>query len=442
VESLAAGGDGVARMPDGRALFVPFTAPGDLARIEIVEERARYARGLLVDLLESGRARCVPRCPLFGECGGCSWQHLDYPAQLDAKVTIVREALARIARVDALPELELVPSPQPYRYRGRARVLADSGRVGFRRHRSNRICEAKACPVLLQPAEDALAKLALDSARSGDPATQPCGATVRPSAAARGGPSGEWELFVAQDGHTRSVALGDEPLQSDLSGPTLHVAGLPIRVSPGVFAQGNFLLHDALYREVARAVGGDGEGLLLELYAGAGFFTLGLSSHFARVIAVESHPLAVEDLAYNLAAAGLSHVEVVERAVEEHLAEAARARARIRFMAPSRARIRFSAPPGPPALAARAGCDDRILPPGPEVVLLDPPRTGLARGAASDLLALGAPRVVYLSCDPATLARDLAALCHGGYRVVAIRVLDLFPQTHHVETLVTLCLEP
>jgi 23S rRNA (uracil1939-C5)-methyltransferase len=381
VESLAAGGDGVARMPDGRALFVPLTAAGDLARIEVLEERESYARGRLVDLLEPATARNEPRCPLFGQCGGCSWQHLDYPAQLDAKATIVREALTRIAQLDALPELELVPSPQPYRYRGRARVLAESGQVGFRRHRSNRICEVSACPVLLQPVEDALAKLALD-----------------------GSPSGEWEIFVGEDGRTRSVALGREPLRSDTSGLTLRVAGSHIRISPGVFAQSNFLLHDALYREVARAVGGDGKGFLLELYAGAGFFTLGLSAHFARIVAVESHPLAVEDLAHNLDVAGLTGgVEVVERAVEDHLAAA-----------------------------------DQSASPKPEVVLLDPPRTGLARGAAAELLALGAARVVYLSCDPATLARDLAELCRGGYQLVGLSVLDLFPQTHHVETLATL----
>jgi len=435
VESLAAGGDGVARMPDGRALFVPFAAPGDLARIEIVEERARYARGVLVELLEPGEARRTPLCPVFGDCGGCTWQHLEYSAQLDAKATIVREALIRIAKLDALPELALVPSPQPYRYRGRARVLVDSGRVGFRRHRSNRICEVSACPVLLEPAEEALAQLARDCSGAADPSPQPPGRDEEQPGVAPAGSSGEWELFVGEDGRTRSVALDAAREQEGASAPALklRVAGMCIQVSAGVFAQSNFLLHEALYREVERAVVGGrestraieaegfdrgedtrlafggGEGLLLELYAGAGFFTLGLSSHFARTLAVESHPRAVTDLERNLAEAGRSRVEVVEAAVEDHLAGAARAR---------QADGGAAAPP--------------------EVVLLDPPRSGLAPGAAADLLSLAAPRIVYLSCDPATLARDLASLCGGGYGVVDLRVLDLFPQTSHVETLVTL----
>jgi 23S rRNA (uracil1939-C5)-methyltransferase len=412
VESLAAGGDGVARMPDGRALFVPFTAPGDLARIEVVEERSRFARGVLAELLEPGEARRVPRCPVFGECGGCTWQHLDYTAQLTAKVTIVREALTRIAKLDALPEPEVVPSPEPYRYRGRARVLVDSGQVGFRRYRSNRIREVSRCPVLLQPAEDALARLARD--------------VSRPSAAV---PSGEWELFVGEDGQARSAALVEQSAHEVGSVAALRVAGMRVRVSPGVFAQANFLLHEALYREVEAAVAGEdtlsgrsaasgedtlsgrsaasGEDLLLELYAGAGFFTLGLAGHFAQTLAVESHPGAVADLEHNLAHAGLSRVEIVEGSVEEYLAAAAR----------------------------RAGAREV---PSPDVVLLDPPRSGLAPGAAADLLTLAAPRVVYLSCDPATLSRDVASLCREGYRLVALRVIDLFPQTSHVETLATL----
>jgi len=369
IDSLAAGGDGVGRAADGRVVFVPLAAPGDRVRVRLVEERARFSRGEIEALLEAGADRVAPECSVFGDCGGCAWQHVGYPAQLEAKRAIVREALARIAGIEDVPEIELVPSPQPYRYRSRARLLVAGGRVGFRRRRSHQVCAIESCPLLAPELDRALGALAADP----------------PPA------DGEWELALGEGGAVRCASLADADRAARIE---IRAGAERLTVSPGVFAQANVLLLDPLWQAVVDAAGTG--GLALELFAGAGFFTLGLARRFARVVAVEGDPLAARDLASNLAG---RHVRVIEARVETWLADAALA---------------------------------------PDAVLLDPPRGGLGRAAAERLAGLSARRIAYLSCDPATLARDLAVLAPRGFRVARVRGFDLFPQTPHVEVLAVL----
>jgi 23S rRNA (uracil1939-C5)-methyltransferase len=378
IDALAAGGDGIGRAPDGRAVFVPRSAPGDRVRVRLDVVRPRFARGELLELLEPGAARVEPRCAAFGECGGCSWQHVDYAAQCEAKRAIVEDALRRVGHLALPGPVTLHPSPAAYGYRTRARVAVQAGEVGYRRRRSHALCAVRRCPVLSAPLEQGLAELA----------------DAKPAA------PGDWEIAVGETGQ-RAVPLdaaGAEPAD----GPPilLDVDGRRLRVSPGVFFQANAGLQPALLDAVAAAAGHG--ALALEFHAGAGFLTLRLARAFGRVVAVESHAPAAADLRHNLAQAGADAVEVVcERA--EHWLER----------------------------EAGAGA-------APNAVVLDPPRTGLAAGAAERLAALGAARIVYLSCDPATLARDLARLVAGGYALERVEAFDLFPQTPHVEALATL----
>lgn len=373
IDSLAAGGDGVGRGPDGRVVFVPGTAPGDRVRVRIERARARFARGRVDALLEPAPTRVEPPCPAFGRCGGCAWQHLDYPAQLEAKRRILSDALVRIGGISLAEPPPLTPSPEPYGYRLRTRLQVEGGRVGYRRKGSRELCAVESCPVLVPGLEAGLRQLA---ARA--PAND-----------------GEWELACVS-GEVRVSELGvggraGAPLE-------LAVAGERVRFSAGVFAQANALLLESLVGSVLGALGSG--GLLVELFAGSGLFTLPAARRFASVVAVEGDPTAAEDLGANLAAAGLTHVRVVRRRVEE------------------------------------AGSELRGL--SPEALLLDPPRVGLAPGGAELLASLGAARVAYLSCDPATLARDLKALAPHGYRLVGVEGFDLFPQTPHVEALALL----
>ncbi len=375
VERLAAGGDGVARGPDGRVVFVPFTAPGDRVRARIVDERKRYRRARALGLLEPGPGRTDPLCAVFGSCGGCDWQHLDYATQLEAKRDALRDAFERIAHLRAPEPLEVVPSPSPYGYRARARLRVAGGRVGFRRRRSHALCVTSRCPVLVPELDDALASLAEHPPER----------------------DGDWELAVGSDG---VVASGPASGGAEAGAIRLTVGDASLRVSGGVFSQANALLREPLAQAVAEAAGrGD---RLLELHAGAGFFTLALARRFARVEAVESAPAAVADLRSNLRDAGLDAVEVRAESAEERLS-------------------RGSADASPP-----------------DVVVLDPPRTGLEPPGAEALARLGARRVVYVSCDPATLARDVGVCADRGYALTALRGFDLFPQTAHVEALALL----
>jgi len=377
ITALAAEGDGLGRGPDGRVVFVPLTAPGDRVLVRITQCRERFARGRLERLLAPGRDRVAPRCPVFGECGGCAWQHVDYARQLEAKREAVREALRRIGGT-AVPEIEITASPSAYAYRARTRVLREGGRVGYRQRRSHALCEVTRCPVLAPAAEDALAGLA----RRSD------------------APDGEWELSAAGQG-VRAL-----PVDAALEAPALElqVGKDRLRVSPGVFFQANTLLLAPLAEAILEAAGHG--GVALEVFAGAGTFTLGLARRFERVVALEGNPQAAEDCRYNLQRAGLGGAEVVAGSFEEG-----------REVAP-------------------------LVDLRPEVVVLDPPRRGLPEGSVEWLLARRPPRIVYLSCHPATLARDVGELRAGGYALGGVRAFDLFPQTAHVEALAWLTRMP
>jgi len=375
IEGLAAGGDGVAHGPDGRVVFVPFTAPGDRVRVTIGLRRARFMKGEVLELLEAGPGRTDPLCPVFGVCGGCDWQHLAYETQLEAKRTILRDAIERIAHLPVPERFSFRPSPSPYAYRSRARVSAERGRVGFKRRRSHAVCATARCPVLVPALDEPLASLAAEPPQA----------------------TGEWELSAGSDGSTSVAPL---PVRDSGAWVDVDVLGERLRVSAGSFLQANAALREPLASAVAEAAGHGALGL--ELFAGAGLFTLPLARRFERLVAVESNPGAVADLEENLAAAGLGEIEIVAQAVEEA------------FEGGTLASLR------------------------PDAVVLDPPRGGLEPAAREGLPRLAAPRVVYVSCDPATLARDVAVLADRGYELVALEGFDLFPQTAHVEAVACL----
>jgi 23S rRNA (uracil1939-C5)-methyltransferase len=373
IERLAAGGDGIAHAPDGRVVFVPASAPGDRVRVRVVEEHPKWLRGEIVALEAPGPSRVEPRCALFGRCGGCAWQHLDYAAQLAAKAEILRDAFARIGGIAWQEPIEVTPSP-PYGYRGRARVGVARGVVGFRRLRSHDLEPAAACPVLVPALERALAALA----------------------AAPPARDGEIELCAGAHGAVR--AWGPGGLLHGEARLAIEAGPAEISVSPGVFFQGNTALRGALLEAVLDAAGRGARAL--DLCAGAGFFTFGLAERFGEVVAVESSPPAVRDLRRNVEASGAANVRVECAPLERWLEGEA---------------------------------------PVADAIVADPPRTGLGVALAHRLAAAAGPaRLVYVSCAPATLARDVAALAEDGLRLRSLRGFDLFPQTAHVEAVAVL----
>lgn len=380
------------RADSGLTVFVPFSAPGDRVRVRIVERRRRFARAEIMELLESGPDRVEPRCDSFGKCGGCAWQHLDYSSQVRAKRDIVCDALERIAGQPMREKFAFTPSPAEYGYRVRARILEESGGMGYRARSSHDLCAVEKCPVLTTNLQRELTRLR----------TQ--GSTTGPSPDLSAQTRREWEIVAGTNAISRSTRwpLADS-VSDDASVPEckFQVDGRALSVSPGSFVQANGAMHDLLYRGVLEEVG-SGERAL-ELHAGIGFFTVGLRERFSQVDAVESSPSAVADLRRNLKLVKGADVRILAAPAEEVV----------------------------PEQIAHA----------PNLVLMDPPRTGLSLQLLESVASLHPEQIVYLSCDPATLARDLARLADRGYGLRSVRGFDLFPQTPHVEVLASLAMD-
>jgi 23S rRNA (uracil1939-C5)-methyltransferase len=401
ITGLAAGGDGLGRLEDGRVVFVEGGVPGDLVELQDLRFGKRMANARAGRVLEASLDRTMPRCSHFGSCGGCTWQHIRYAAQLEAKRGIVRDALERIGGLHLDQEVDIIGSPHAYGYRARARLVETSGGIGYRR-RGSRECErVDECPILVPAAERKLLALNVEIGEQRDESAP----------RKRGRKDREWEILAGSDAH--ASARADRVGSRSQSGAPIEieVLGESLRASEGSFVQGNALLWDALAEEVrtqsldpssASGSGIEEPSRFVELYAGIGFLTLPLVRAGCRGVVFESGRAALRDLATNLASAGFSDdVEIVGGRVEGRRDWAAR----------------FS----------RA-----------DLLLLDPPRVGLEASLRKTISEVGPRRVVYVSCDPATLARDLRQLVAGGYQVAHLRALDLFPQTAHVEVVVRL----
>jgi 23S rRNA (uracil1939-C5)-methyltransferase len=412
LDGIAHGGEAIGRH-GGKTVFVPYTIPGERARAEIVEERERWARARLVEVLAASPDRVTPPCPYFGPglCGGCQWQHIAYERQAELKRAIVADQLRRLGRLPnppvadtlvlAAPDEPQYPLPNTqylaYAYRNHAQfALTPDGRPGYRRAGSHDIIPVERCLLLdgrlaelyaaLDVAWPALTGLVL---RAGINTGQ---ALIVFETAGEDAPELEIELPAACALRTPA---GVRPLIGE---PWIEeeVAGRRYQVSADSFFQVNTPGAEALVETVWGYAGLQPGDVLLDLYCGVGLFTVALAAEAGEVIGIEASPAACEDFAYN--AGALPNVTLHEGSAEEVL----------------------------PALGGQGQTVD--------VAIMDPPRAGAGPDVIADLAALGPRRIVYVSCDPATLARDAVHLTTAGYRLVDAQPVDLFPQTYHVET--------
>jgi 23S rRNA (uracil1939-C5)-methyltransferase len=411
VRGIGAGGVGIGDLPDGRVVFLPRTAPGDLVRVTLVQEKSRWARGELMEVLEEGDGRQVAPCPRYGECHGCALQHLEYSRQLLWKGRIVGDALRRIGGL-ASDDPEVEPSPRELAYRNKAtmtlRRLA-GGRVvaGFHQLSDRkRILDLGPECLLLIPG---LARLwgDLRSAWGPDADLLPQGRELRLTL--RAGEDGGALLVRGGWGEGRPEALlaavpglasvwreeKDGGVRLLAGKPALHLSwlGESLEVTGGAFVQVNQEGGEALHRFVLEEVGAVEGRTIIEGYCGAGVLGRKLAFRGARVLGIESDPLGVAE-ARRGAPEGF---QVVQGRVEELLADHLPA----------------------------------------DLVILNPPRAGLEARIPEALASDPVESMVYVSCDPATLARDLARL-GDAYGMDGVRSFDLFPQTGHVETVVFL----
>ncbi len=425
IEKLIYGGDGLARLPSdaahqqGKAVFLPFVLQGEEVEAAAVKERPGFVRARADRIAQPSPSRVAPRCPYFQRCGGCHYQHTGYEHQLEIKRAILQENLRRLARLDWQEPIALHPSP-PWQYRNRTRLqlrCAPEFSLAYYQLGTHELLPVEECPLSSPLINRALAAV-WDAGRSG----------VFPAAAheieffadhaderllielylqeASGDVSPEQlhRELAARLGAVATVALfaadlpGREPRRLGLAGDAVleyAVAGERYRVSPGSFFQTNRHLAEELLRLVTRDRSG---ALALDLYAGVGLFSLPLARSFQRVMAVESAPIAARDLAQNAP----PNVKVVRATTQQYLEQHAAAKRR------------------------------------PDLVIADPPRVGLGAAVVRGLAQLAPPRLIYVSCDPATLSRDLRMLLESGFHVETVHLVDLFPQTFHLESVVEL----
>src|SRR5579871_565498 len=389
IEKLIYGGDGLARV-SGQIVLAPFVLPGERVAVESVEQKPGLLRSKLIDIIEPSGDRVDARCPSFMRCGGCHYQHAGYEAQLGFKRAILVETLRRVGKIE-FPGTIRVIGAEPWQYRNRAQFHIQGASLGYLEARSKRLCSIEHCPIS-SPRINEVIRALREMLR--DP---------------------RWPRFI----RALEVFTNEEQVQVnvlDAERPVARrffdwcaekipgfvpgaldytAAGATYRVSGGSFFQVNRLLIDQM---VAEALGDAAGETALELFAGVGLFSLPLARRFAEVKAVESGAGALRDLRFNAERAAAS-VEAHQNSVDAYLTGAA-------------------APP--------------------DFVLADPPRAGLGKVAVRELARLRPRHITIVACDPATLARDLAALVAAGYQLQGITLIDLFPQTYHIEAIARL----
>ncbi len=403
IERLAAGGDGVGHLADGITVFVPRTAPGDVVRLAGIVRRRRHAFARVGALVTSGEGRVAPRCAHFRDdaCGGCQWQHLSEDAQRAAKRRLVGDALRRIGKL-AVEDPPLVASPGAFGYRGTVTLtVAGRGRsrvAGFHREGGAEVFPLERCEIAAEPLNALWAALrpALITLPEGDDVR--LALRVAPEGAlhvmVRGG-EGAWTGAAALEAAARAAGLAPTVWWQPAQGVVRRMAGPEAAAAAVAFEQVNAAVAGALRSDVLAAL--PAEGRVLDLYAGAGAVGLALAARGCDVVTVEVDARAVR-ATRERAKAGALRLRAMTAKVE----------------------------------AVVAG----LLP--ADAVVVNPPRTGLDAAAGAALAAVPPGRLVYVSCDPATLARDLARLGATPARLAALRAYDMFPQTSHVETLAVL----
>ena len=394
LDDIAYGGAAVGRH-EGKAVFVPGGIPGEDVRVEIVEDKARYAQARLLEVLAPSPDRVAPPCASFGRCGGCQWQHIAYAAQLRFKTRIVRDQLQRLGRISEPPVREIIGMDDPWRYRNNMQfVTDDEGHLCLLEPGTNRPVAIGDCRLLCRELCEVFGDMELDY-----PGLK--GVTLRVARA-----TGERMIVLETEDQEAPEVEVDQPvscvlLLPDGTGAALvgstciheEAGGRSLRVSAGSFFQVNAEQAAHLMRLVPAYADPQPTQTVLDAYGGVGTFGLALAERAKQVIIIEGSPSAVEDARQN--AAGVPNVRVLEGAVEDVL----------------------------PTL------EEKI-----DVAVLDPPRAGVAKGALEALAARRPDRIVYVSCDPGSLARDVRYLVEQGYTLREVQPVDMFPQTHHVET--------
>ena len=394
IDSIANGGEGIGRLPDGRAVFVPFTIPGEMVRVRVLDEKKGYVRGELVEVINPAGNRIQPRCKHFCICGGCHFQHLRYRDQLEIKTNIIEDVLLRVGGLSGINILPIVPSLVEWDYRNNVQYhLHTSGKLGYQRHLSNEVIPIDECFLPSQNLGDLRTRLDLDIQ------------TGIKRVSIREGM--DEEILIVLEGENSELP----EMEIDLPASVIHLSDIGkivlagndflmmqvkdkrFKVSAESFFQVNTQMAEKMVDHVLSLIPQGKLNCLVDLYCGVGLFSAFTADKTNKLIGIEFSHAACMDYAENLDE--FDHVELYEGSTDVILA---------------RLDIR------------------------PDVVIVDPPRAGIGNATLDALIRLKPDRIIYVSCDQATLARDASRLVKGGYSFIQLTPFDLFPQTYHIES--------
>jgi 23S rRNA (uracil1939-C5)-methyltransferase len=394
--AMAHGGSALGRH-EGRVIFVPYSIPGETVRVELVETRTRWGRGRLLEVLEPSPHRVEPPCPYFGQdkCGGCQYQHIDYEAQAEYKREVVIDQLARLGGLPDAKVLEIIGAADPWAYRNHVQFhTTPQGRLGFLTADTHDVIPVEECLIIDPLLEELWAALDMEWPQLHRLSLR-CGSVTGDRMAIF--ELNDYEDFDIEVDFPVScvILLADDEVVVLMGNPHLteQVAGRDYRISANSFFQVNTAGAEALVALVQEALAPTGNDSLLDLYCGVGLFGLSLADRVGRVVGVEADPSAAADFRAN--SRRIDHVTLIEGKAQAVLA--------------------------------------RIEEP-PDLLVLDPPRSGAGRAVIEQLARLNPRRIAYVSCDPATLARDARHLIESGFKLREVQPVDLFPQTYHVES--------
>lgn len=395
LEKLVYGGDALGRISDGRAVFVPFGLPGELVKVRVVDRKPGHLRAELVKVLEPSPQRIPPKCTHFGLCGGCSYQQLSYPAQLQVKTDILRDQLVRIGKIPDPPLQPMVASPLAWNYRNNIQFhLTPDGKLGYFQADGRGVFPINECHLPEQVLNQLWPGLEFDPNLGLERIALRLGLEDEAMLVLESSSSEVPELelktdlsVVHQTGEDLVVMAGEPAL-------TISVKARLFRVSAASFFQVNIGMAGKMVEHLLEHLPVSSDTTLLDVYCGVGLFSAFFAGRVRRLIGIEASTSACEDFAANLDE--FDNVELYEAPAELVL----------------------------PALQLTA-----------DITILDPPRAGLDKRALQALLDLAPAQIAYVSCDPSTLARDLARLIAGGYRLAQVTPFDLFPQTYSIESI-------
>ncbi|NWG02007.1 MAG: 23S rRNA (uracil(1939)-C(5))-methyltransferase RlmD [Syntrophaceae bacterium] len=411
IESVAFKGYGVARV-QGKVVFVPHTMTGDEAWIELMEEKKRYSMGRIVQMIKPAPWRVTPLCPSFGVCGGCQWQHIDYCVQGELKEKIFKDILIRLGGLKEIPPVRVFPSPKSYGYRSRVQLKVQGEKLGYLKQKTHQIVEIQECPIahpIINQMLPSIRKMSSSFSQTKEieinvSPDEGKGVLLLHFSSSERGIENVLKDFLQNHLMFKGIVMTKKEGNAFCGDPALNLTislnhkgegeKIKFRISPGSFSQINLEQNQRLIQTVLQFSEAREEETVLDLYAGVGNLTLPLALVAKKVFGIEENKVATEDARFNAEQNRIRNCDLIHGRTEEVLENWERE--------------------------------------SPDCIVLDPPRIG-CKTVLDQMVRLKPKRMVYVSCDPTTFSRDLRRFNEKGYVLQKLSLIDMFPQSYHME---------